>query len=95
MPKLKVIWSDESLQALDTIIDYIFEEWGIQPIMDLQYEIDRLIHLIKENKNLCPKSKTLNVRKCVLSEQTSMVYKIERSHLEIITFVDNRSRHNY
>ncbi len=95
MPKYKIVWSDESILTLEKIMDYIFKEWGIQPIIDLQLEVDRLIHLLTTNKKLCPKSKAINVRKCVVSEQTSMVYKIERSHLEIVTFIDNRSKHNY
>lgn len=95
MPKYKIVWSDESILTLEKIMDYIFEEWGIQTIVDLQLKLDRLIHLLTTNKKLCPKSKVINVRICVVSEQISMVYKIEHSHLEIVTVIDNRSKHGY
>ena len=40
MAKYKIIWSEEALSSLDLIIDFIFEEWGIKPILVLQDEID-------------------------------------------------------
>ncbi|MFN5984100.1 MAG: type II toxin-antitoxin system RelE/ParE family toxin [Fluviicola sp.] len=95
MPKHIIIWSDESLLAFDEIVDFIFEKWGIIPVLDFQNEINRLIFLLGKNKKLCPKSKTVNIRKCVISEQTSLIYKIEGNLLEIITFIDNRSKHHF
>jgi Plasmid stabilization system protein len=95
MAKSKVIWSTEALDSLERILDYVFEEWGINPVMDLQNEIERLIIAIRNNKKLCPDSKTVGLRKCVLSKQTSMIYKIAKSQLEIVTFIDNRSEHHY
>lgn len=95
MPKNNIIWSDESLLVFDEIVDYIFEEWGIIPVLDFQNEINRLINLLENNKKLCPKSKIVNIRKCVITEQTSLIYKIKGNLLEIITFIDNRSKHRF
>jgi plasmid stabilization system protein ParE len=80
---------------LDKIIDYVFEEWGIQPVLKLEHEINCLVKALAKNKKLCPKSQILNIRKCVVMEQISLIYKIESSNLEIVTFIDNRSKHNY
>jgi plasmid stabilization system protein ParE len=95
MGKTKVIWSEEALSALDSIMEYIFEEWGINPVIDLQNEIEKLILAIGNNKKLCPDSKVTGLRKCVLSRQTSLIYKISKFKLEIVTFIDNRSKHPY
>lgn len=95
MPKHHIIWSNDSLVVLDKIIDYVYEEWGIQPVLKLEHEIIVLVKALSKNKKLCPKSKILDIRKCVLMEQVSLIYKIESSHLEIITFIDNRSEHSY
>jgi len=95
MAKSKICWSNEALDKLDLIFDYIFEEWGINPVLDLQNEIERLIIAIGDNKKLCPDSKIVGLRKCVLSKQTSLIYKITKSQLEIVTFIDNRSEHKY
>lgn len=95
MTKTKINWSDEALDKLDRILEYIFEEWGINPVLDLQKEIESLIIAIRNNKKLCPDSKMIGLRKCVLSKQTSLIYKITKSHLEIVTFLDNRSDHKY
>lgn len=95
MAKTEIVWSIESLNRLDSILEYIFDEWGINPVLDLQDEIERLIIAIGNNKKLCPDSKIIGLRKCVLSKQTSLVYKVAKSRVEIITFVDNRSKHKY
>ena len=95
MAKNKIVWSKEALDALDQILEYVFEKWGINPVIDLQNEIERLIIAIGNNKKLCPDSKITGLRKCVLSKQTSLVYKIVKSQLEIVTFIDNRSKHSY
>lgn len=39
MAKSKVVWSNEAIDTLDRILEYIFEEWGINPVIDLQNEI--------------------------------------------------------
>lgn len=95
MAKTKIVWSTEALDNLDRILEYVFDEWGINPVLDLQNEIERLIIAIGNNKKLCPDSKITGLRKCVLSKQTSLVYRIVKSRLEIVTFVDNRSEHKY
>lgn len=95
MVKAKVIWSNEALNALDQIMEYVFEEWGINPVLELQNEIEKLIIAISNNKKLCPDSKVMGLRKCVLSKQTSVVYKITKSQLEIVAVIDNRSEHLY
>lgn len=95
MANTKISWSKEALDALDAVLEYVFEEWGIKPVLDLQQEIERLIVAISKNKKLCPDSKITGtgLRKCVLSKQTSLIYQIEGSELKIVTFIDNRSEH--
>ncbi len=39
MAKTKIVWSTEALDTLDGILEYIFEEWGIHSVLDLQNEI--------------------------------------------------------
>ncbi len=47
------------------------------------------------NKELCPASKLLTYRKCVVSKQTSLIYTIHDTSIFLITFIDNRALHNY
>lgn len=95
MPKTTIIWSSEALDRLDDIFEYIYEEWGIATVLDFQNELNRLLYALTKNKKLCPTSKIVNLRKCVLSKQTSLVYRFSSSTLEIITLIDNRSDHSY
>lgn len=95
MPKYAVIWSSEALETLDEILEYIFETWGLQPTLEFQNDLTALITGITKNKSLCPKSKVRNLRKCVVSRQTSLIYKFSGSKIQLVTFVDNRSKHKY
>lgn len=95
MSKIKITWSSEALETYDKIIEYIFSIWGIKPVIQLHHELKLLIKSIETNHKLCPKSKLVGLRKCVLSKQTSLIYSISRTKLVIVTFIDNRSQHTY
>lgn len=90
-----ITWSAESITILEDILDYIYAEWGINTVIDFQNELNSLLKAICKNHRLCPASKVIGFRKCVLSKQTSLIYRFSKSKLEIVTFIDNRSNHMY
>lgn len=51
--------------------------------------------IISINHKLCPKSKTSNFRKCVVTPQTSLIYRINSDSIDIIGFISNYSNHQY
>lgn len=95
MSKFSIDWSIEALEKSKAISDAIYEQWGISSVLEFRNKLTDLIKLLAENKDLCPKSKKLSFRKCVVTKQTSLIYFVEKKIIKIITLIDNRSSHNY
>ncbi len=92
---MEIIWSDTSLNTYLHIVDYIYNEWTIKEVINFQESVNKLLAQLKVNKELCPASKLLTYRKCVVSKQTSLIYTIHDTSIFLITFIDNRALHNY
>lgn len=95
MSKYQIEWSNEALSSAKSISDYIYQRWGIKATIDFSDKIKKLMVLLSSNKELCPKSKKKKIRRCVVTEQTSVVYKESKGIIQLITFIDNRSDHMY
>ena len=88
----KIIWSDEALQNLLKIIEYLNYQWSKKEIHKFVKKLDNRINLISENSLIFPTSQTKkNIRKSVLTKQISLFYQINKKTVEIITLFDNRS----
>ena len=46
-------------------------------------------------KEVLASEKQKNIRRCVITSQTSLAYRIVHNSIELITFFDNRSKHKY
>lgn len=92
---MEIIWSDESLQNYFVVLDYLLENWTIREVEKFENSFDALIERFKSNKEICPKSKFLNYRKCLIDEHNSLIYQEVNHTIFLITIIDNRSLHNY
>ena len=92
---MRVVWSQTALDAYLHIIDDIFENWTIKEVVNFQEAVDKLLFQLSKNSKLCPVSNLLNYRKCVVSKQTSLIYAINKDSIFLVTFIDNRSLHNF
>ena len=92
---MKVIWSQTAIDTYLHIIDTIFEKWTLKEVLHFQKEVDKLLERLKMHNELCPLSKQLNYRKCVVSEQTSLIYSLTKKDIYLVTFIDNRSLHSF
>jgi len=90
-----IIWSDTAVTTYLQIVDYIFEKWTIKEVENFQSSVNHLLAQLTVNKELCPVSKLLSFRKCVVSKQTSLIYTTVNNTLFLVTFIDNRALHNY
>ena len=87
----KIIWSDESLKNLDTLITYLEQNWTEKEIGKFLSNLDKRIKLISLNPLIfasTPKSR--NIRRSVLSKQTSIFYRITDDSIEILSIFDTR-----
>ena len=88
-------WTKEADITYYNTIAFIFEKWTIKEVLHFESLTDQLLFNLSSNHKLCPELKKLKLRKCVISEQTSLVYRVVSKKIELITFVDNRSSHQY
>jgi len=87
-----VIWSPLAEETYLNTLEFILKKWTVKETNEFVCTVRDLIEKIKSFKNLCPPSrKQKNLRKCVVSYQTSLVYRIHKNFIEIVAFFDNRS----
>lgn len=92
---MKIVWSVLAKDYYAFIIDQLFEKWTIDIVELFEKQTTELIYRIENHNHICPKSKIVNLYKCVLSEHISLIYRIQNNNIEIITFVFNQSEHLY
>ena len=87
----KIIWSDEARKNLNVIINYLEKNWTEKELKQFTKLLDNSINSIEKNPNLFPLfNHSTNVRRFVISKQTSIFYHIVDSEVRLITLFDNR-----
>jgi Txe/YoeB family toxin of Txe-Axe toxin-antitoxin module len=91
-----VSWTNLANETYSDIDFYLENEFGENLSKKFFKTVLKLINNITNNNFLCPPTKfSTNYRKCTISEQCCMIYRIDENIIEIITFIDNRSDHQY
>ncbi len=90
--ELEIYWSPEAEESYLGTIRFILEKWPVEVAEDFEQLVEDLLNRLRQHKNLCPPSpKHKKFRKCVISEQTSLIYRIKANEIELVAFIDNRS----
>lgn len=92
---MDIIWSPLAKETYRNTIEFILLKWTLKEAEALDIKVEALIKKLRINKNLCPVSDQENLRKCVVSPQTSLIYEVKEKVIELIIFIDNRSKHTY
>ena len=92
---MEVVWSDEALLNYFKVLDYLFDNWSANEIENFENSFDELITRTKDNNEMCPKSKILNFRKCLIDKNNSLIYQEINGKIFLISLIDNRSSHQY
>ncbi|WP_396022253.1 type II toxin-antitoxin system RelE/ParE family toxin [Chryseobacterium suipulveris] len=69
------------------------QNWSIKEIESFENRFDTLLERLKDHTLICPKSRLLNYRKCLIDRNNSLIYQEVNNKIFLITIVDNRSRH--
>ncbi|GAO27694.1 hypothetical protein JCM15548_14539 [Geofilum rubicundum JCM 15548] len=76
----KIRWSEEAVNNLEDILDDLRLKWTDKEIENFKKRLSHQISLIKQNPFLFPSSSIKKeLRKAVLSKQTTVFYQIENS----------------
>jgi len=96
MKEYLISWSPLAEETYLKTLAFILEKWTIKEAEDFERKVESLLDKIKIHKHLCPPSiKRKHLRRCVITPQTSLVYRIRGNVIELVAFFDNRSIHNY
>jgi len=86
-----VRYSIRAVAEYEQILDYIVEEFGIETAAEVDLHFEEVIDQISINPFLYPYSnKSKNLRRCVLSSQTTLYYRFKDECVELASFRGNR-----
>lgn len=90
-----VVWTNRAFTDLNSIFDYLESNWSDVEIQAFARKLDRMMLTINDNPLAFPSIKmSKNIRRCVVSNQTTIYYEIKSDVITIITLFDNCSNPN-
>lgn len=89
--KYQVIWSQEAEKNFEEIISWIGMKRSAREVENFKRDISLRINLVRHFPRLAPKaSHDPEIRRSVVSKQTSIIYKLKGNTIYIIYIFDNR-----
>jgi len=87
----KIFWSEEALSNLEEILDYLNERWTEKEINRFKNKLNKQLEIICRFPTIFPVSNYHpNLRKAVLSKQTTIFYTIQDNIIYLAYLFDNR-----
>jgi plasmid stabilization system protein ParE len=91
----RILWSEEALQNLEDILQYLEEKWTLREVENFKRKLSRQLEIIRRFPQIFPNSKQRSdLKKSVLSSQTSVFYQIKGKDIYIVYLFDNRQNPN-
>ena len=88
---LTVRYSLRARQEEIELLQYIVQEFGEKKAKEVYDRIETLFDQISKTPEMYrASSKRKNLRKCFLSKQTSIYYRVHDEHLEVVSFRGNK-----
>lgn len=79
-------------KKLDQLLDYLEEEWSLKTADNFEALFsEKLSHISKYPKSCVRSEEFFNLYLCVVTKQTSFLYRIKNDEIEVITVFDNRA----
>jgi plasmid stabilization system protein ParE len=87
----KLFWSDEAVNNLESILDYLQKQWSQKEVDNFKTQLKKQLDLILKFPKLFPKSDyNPRLRKAVLSKQTTIFYEISGRRINLVYLFNNR-----
>ena len=86
----QIIWSPQANQTYLLILEYLQKNWTEREINNFIERTEEVLFFISQNPLLYRYSKQNDSYKCVVTEQTSLIYQIKQDKVELLSFWDNR-----
>jgi len=89
----KVIFTSQADEAYLAMLEYYYH-FSIDYAIKLEEKLDELIGNLSRYKNFCPPSKNSSrLRRCVLTENVSLVYTVDGQTIWVVAVYDSRTDH--
>jgi plasmid stabilization system protein ParE len=87
---LEVVWSLKSERDFVYIFKYLVENWSEFVAKRFVKKTFAVIDLISKSPLMFPSSKTLQMRRAVITKHNTLYYYFKNDHVYIVTIFDNR-----
>jgi plasmid stabilization system protein ParE len=89
--KYQLLWSDEAIENLESILKYLQENWTQREVNGFKLQLKKLLNLINSYPLLFPISEyNPRLRKAVLSKQTIIFYEFKGSEIYLAYLFNTR-----
>ena len=90
-----VAWSLSAKTDIENISHYLMREWGITVLSRFLTKLNWIIAQIVINPNQYPLfNPDIQIRKCVVTKQNTLFYRIVDNKIEIVRIYDSRQDPN-
>ena len=92
---MNIIWSGTAEKTYLLIVEQILEKWTTKEAKQFIADVNKLLLAVSKNNHICPASKIYHLRKCLVNEHISLIHKVSKDKIELVTFIYNRSAHSF
>jgi plasmid stabilization system protein ParE len=86
----QIVYSHRAKSEYKEIILYVVQNFGLEKAAKIDSLFEKIIFQISINPKMYPLfNKKRNIRRCVISKQTSMYYRIAKETVEIVSYRSN------
>lgn len=87
----QIVITGKAEVELENIADYLFAEFGNQVKERFIIRFRKVCNIISDNPKMYPISNAKrNLRKCILSKQCNVYFRVYRNRIEILSVFDTR-----
>jgi plasmid stabilization system protein ParE len=89
----EVRFGPESVITFDAIVQQLLERWGEKTVFQFEAKVTKCIKKLSSNPYLfASANREMDLRKCVLHKNCSILFKIYETEVLIVAFWDNRQQ---
>jgi plasmid stabilization system protein ParE len=86
----EIIWLPEAEKTFNANIEYLSEKWTVQVINDFLDRVDEaIVHIVENPYMYASHNNREDIRKCPLTKQTTLYFKIKEQGIDLLTFWNN------
>lgn len=90
-----VKWTPKALDTFEAISLQLIERWDIKTARSFDKKVQQAIIRLESNPKINQISRQTKLRKYIIHKNVSLVYRINKSTVDLIVFIDNRSEHGF